>query len=96
MGGSNLNDMLIALYRVNLHVKKQMYLEIIEYCVNICSANGWLPYKRFCDQMDIPKHSQRYFLQFTKAGTPKVKAESQPKRRILSPTSKVRRALVEA
>ena len=54
--------------------------------------------------MNIPKHSQRSLLQFTKevsdalllVGKPKDRAVGQPKKSSISPTSKVGRASVEA
>ena len=66
MVGVDLNDMLIQLCRVNLNVKKRWYQKIIGHCVNIRSVNGWLLYKRFCEQMNIAKHSQCSLLHITK------------------------------
>ena len=66
MGGVDLNDMLISLYRIDFQARKRWYLKIITHCVNICNVNAWLLYKMFSDQLDVPKKEQRSFLDFTK------------------------------
>ena len=66
MGGVDINDMLISLYRVDIQTRKRWYLKIITHCVNICNVNTWLLYKRFSDQLDVPKKEQRGLLDFTK------------------------------
>ena len=66
MGGLDLNDMLISLYRVDIQTRKRWYLKIITHCVNICNVNAWLLYKRFSDQLNVPKKEQRSFIYFTK------------------------------
>ena len=57
--------MLISLYRVDIQTRKQWYLKIITHCVNICSVNARLLYKRFSDQLDVPKKEHNLF-DFTK------------------------------
>lgn len=49
MGGVDLLDMLVALYRINLRAKRY-YLRIIFHLIDICVVNGWLLYKRHCQQ----------------------------------------------
>ena len=66
MGGVEFNDMLIFIYRVDIQTRKRWYLKIITHCVNICNVNAWLLYKRFLDQLDVPKKEQRSLLDFTK------------------------------
>ena len=66
MGGVELNDMLISLDRVDIQTRKWWYLKMITHCVNICNINAWLLYKRFSDQLDVPKKEQRSLLDFTK------------------------------
>ena len=58
--------MLISLYRVDIQTRKRWYLKIITHCVKICNVNAWLLYKRFLDQIDVPKKEQRSLLDFTK------------------------------
>ena len=48
MGGVDLADMLIALYRTKIMTKKRWYLKIIFHIVDICKVNGWLLYRRHC------------------------------------------------
>ncbi|PSN48689.1 PiggyBac transposable element-derived protein 3 [Blattella germanica] len=50
MGGVDLLDMLVTLYRINLRVKRY-YLRIIYHLTDICVVNAWLLYKRHCQQM---------------------------------------------
>lgn len=47
MGGVNLNDMLILLYRINIQTRKRWYLKIITYLVKISDINGWLLHIRY-------------------------------------------------
>ena len=65
MGGVDLNDMLISLYRVDIQTRNRCYLKIITHCVNICNVNAWSLYKIFSDQLDIPKKEQCSLLDFT-------------------------------
>ena len=67
MGGVDLSDMLISLYRVDIQSRKRWYLKIITHLLNICNVNGWLLYRRNSDQLDIPKAKQLTLLQFTEA-----------------------------
>ena len=66
MGSVDLNDMLISLYRVDVQTRKRWYLKIITHCLNIWNVNAWLLYKRFSDQLDVPKKEQRSLLDFRK------------------------------
>ena len=66
MGGVDLSDMRISLYQVDIQTRKRWYLKIIKNCVNICNVNAWLLYKRFSDELDVPKKEQRSLLHFTK------------------------------
>jgi len=45
MGGVDLHDMLVALYRTNIRAKR-FYLGIIFHLIDICVVNGWLLYRR--------------------------------------------------
>ena len=66
MGDVDLNGMLISLYRFDIQTRKPRYLKIITHCLDICNVNAWLLYKRFSDQLDVPKKEQRSLLDFTK------------------------------
>ena len=65
MGGVDLNDMLISLYRVDIQTRNRCYLKIVTHCVNICNVNAWSLYKIFSDQLYIPKKEQCSLLNFT-------------------------------
>ena len=52
MGGVDLADMLISLYRTNIK-SKRWYLKVIFHCIDIAKVNGWLLYCRFADQENL-------------------------------------------
>ncbi|XP_065059506.1 piggyBac transposable element-derived protein 2-like [Rhopilema esculentum] len=64
MGGVDLADMLIALYRCKIKTKR-WYLVILFNAVDIAKVNGWLLYRRFCSQMKVPSKKQLPPLTFT-------------------------------
>ena len=64
MGGVHLADMLITLYWTEITTKKRWSLKLIFYMVDICKVNDWLLYRRFCDQQQIPKKTQKPLLIF--------------------------------
>lgn len=53
MGGVDLSDMLIELYRINLRSKRG-YLRIVYWCLNVAVVNGWLLYRRHQTQKQSP------------------------------------------
>ena len=60
MGGIDLVDMLIAIYRTEIvskknPPKKRWYLKIIFQMVDICKVNGWILYCLHCNQQGILK-----------------------------------------
>lgn len=63
MGGVDLADMLIALYRCKVKTKR-WYLLLLFHCVDIAKVNGWLLYRRFCAQANVPARKQLSLLQF--------------------------------
>ena len=98
MGGVDLNDMLISLYRVDIKTRKRWYLKIITHLINLCNVNGWLLYGRYSNQLGIAKKTQLSLLQFTKdvadglllVGKNPNKPLGRPlKRRSLSPVSTI-------
>lgn len=64
MGGVNMADMLTTLNWTEITTKKRWYLKLIFYVVDICKVNGWLLYRRFCDQQQIPRKTQKPLLTF--------------------------------
>jgi len=64
MGGVDLADMLISLYRTTIKTKR-WYLKVLFHCVDIAKVNAWLVYRRHCDQSNVPKKSQLSLLKFT-------------------------------
>ena len=63
MGGVDLRDMLLSLYRIG-HTSVKYYMHIVFYCIGISIVNAWLFYRRHCGQMDIPKKKQLTLLKF--------------------------------
>ena len=102
MGGVDLADMLIALYRTEITTKKRWYLKLIFHTVHICKVNGWLLYHRFCDQQQIPKKAQKPLLRFITDLTHalqfsgKSKSVGRPNKRSLSPKPAVGKKAVVA
>lgn len=54
MGGIDLHDMLVKLYRIDIRVKS-FYLRIVYHVIDMCTVNAWLLYRRHCKQMNIKK-----------------------------------------
>ena len=63
MGGVDLVDMLIALYRTKIK-SKRWYLLLIFHGVDIAKINAWLLYKRYCSQLKISYKKQMSLLIF--------------------------------
>ena len=63
-GGVNLGDMLMYLYRTNSKPKRR-YLKVIFHCIDIVKINGWLLYKRHCEQLNISSKKRKPLLSFT-------------------------------
>ena len=84
MGGVDLADMLIELYRTKMSTKKRWYLNLIFHCLDIAKVNAWLLYRRHCLQLNFA--SRRTDLQ-------NKDPERKPGRakRSISPTSYVGR-----
>ena len=81
MGGVDLSDMLIALYRVDIETRKRWYLKIITHCLNICNVNAGLLYRRYMQQLNVRKSNQIMLLQFTKkCASGLLLARKQPSR----------------
>ena len=78
MGGVDLVDMLIALYRTTIMSKKRSYLKVIFHVLDICKVNGWLFYRCHCDQLAVPIEDQNSLLAFITelAGTLRLAGKS--------------------
>lgn len=63
MGGVDLIDMLISLYRINIRSKKY-YIKIVCHLIDLALVNAWLLYKRHCLQLKIPKKNVMSLLDF--------------------------------
>ena len=66
IGGVDLADMLIALYRTEIKCKR-WYLKILFQLIDISKGNGWLLYKRHCNELKTPKSKVINLLKFTSA-----------------------------
>ena len=64
MGGVDLADMLISLYRIPMKTKR-WYLRVLVHCMDICKINAWLLYRRHANQLNISQRSQLNLLQFS-------------------------------
>ena len=61
MGGVDLVDMLIALYRISVKTKR-LYIKVCWHLVNIAKVNGWILYKGHRVQLSIPQKEKKHFL----------------------------------
>ncbi|RXM34727.1 PiggyBac transposable element-derived protein 2 [Acipenser ruthenus] len=52
MGGVNVHDMLVELYRRKFR-SKRYYLRILFHTVDMCVVNGWLLHRRHCKQLAV-------------------------------------------
>ena len=63
MGGVDLADMLISLYRTNIKTRR-WYLKVLFHCVDISKVNAWLLYRRYANQLKVPENQQTKLLEF--------------------------------
>ena len=63
MGGVDLLDMLISLYRINIRSVKY-YMKIIFHLIDLSLVNAWLLYCRHCSQNRIQKKDVLSLLMF--------------------------------
>ncbi|CAF3057105.1 unnamed protein product [Rotaria sp. Silwood2] len=63
MGGVDLIDMLISLYRINVGSKKY-YIKIVFHLIDLSVVNAWLLYRRHCLQLNLPKKDIMSLLTF--------------------------------
>ena len=78
MGGVDLADMLIALYRIEVKTKR-WFIKVFWHLVDICKVNGWLLYRRHSRQLGLPGAKQKPFLQFcTEIATALINIKKAP------------------
>ena len=61
MGGVDLVDMLMVLYRISVKTKR-CYIKIFWHLVDIAKVNGWILYKRHRVQLSIPLKEEKTLL----------------------------------
>lgn len=64
MGGVDLADMLISLYRIVVKTRR-WYIKIFWHCVDICKVNAWVLYRRHCMEQGIVRKHQKSLLKFS-------------------------------
>ncbi len=64
IGGVDLADMLIALYRIVVKTER-WYVKIFWHCVDIAKVNAWLLYRRQSDDLGASAKKQLSLLQFS-------------------------------
>src|SRR5215469_2840803 len=63
MGGVELMESLIALYRINIRSKK-WYHRIFYHFLDVAVVNSWLLYRKDCEMSKISQEDQLSLLQF--------------------------------
>ena len=66
MGGVDLCDMLLAMYRVR-HRSTKYYMHIVFYCIGVAVVNGWLLYRRHMHQKKVPQKKHMPLISFQSA-----------------------------
>ena len=60
MGGVDLVDMLVALYRAEI-MTKRWYLILIFHAIDIAKVNAWLMYRRYCNHLGILEKNKCHY-----------------------------------
>jgi len=95
MGGVDLHDMLVEIYRVNIRVRR-FYLRIIYHLIDMCVVNAWLLYRRHCKQLKIKKtisllkFKSKVAYALLQAGKNKLNKRGRPSLSTTPPTKKRR------
>jgi len=92
MGGIDLHDMLVEVYRVNIRVKRY-YLRIVYHLLDMCVVNSWLLYRKHCKQLNKTMCLLKFKLEIAHALLQCGKVQTPKRGRSLSniPSSKKRR-----
>ena len=64
MGGTDLYDMFMALYRID-RKSRVWYIRIFFWVLSSCVVQGWILYKRDCEALQIPERNRLDLLDFT-------------------------------
>lgn len=64
MGGVDLADMLIALYRTEVKTRR-WYIKVFWHLVDIAKVNGWILYRRHYQQYGLPRNKNKSLLIFS-------------------------------
>lgn len=64
MGGVDLADMLIALYRIAVKTKR-WYVKVFWHLIDIAKVNGWILYRRHYKQYQLQRNKNKSLLLFT-------------------------------
>lgn len=86
MGGIDLHDMLVELYRVDIRVKR-FYLCIIYHLLDMCVVNSWLLHRRHCRQLNIKKHISLIKFKSEVAHALLMSGRNKPNKRLFVPIS---------
>ena len=73
----DLADLLIALYRSPIKTHR-LYLKVLIHCVDICIVNSWLDFRRYANQLSIPKRNQMALLKFSSKIADELFYEGKP------------------
>ena len=63
MGGVDLCDMLMSMYRIR-HRSTKYYMHMVFYCIGVAVVNGWLLYRRHLTQKNVPCKNHMSLLMF--------------------------------
>ena len=64
MGGLDLADMLISLYRIKVKIKR-WYIKVVWHLIDICKVNAWNLYCRHYAQLNLPQSKMLSLCQFS-------------------------------
>ena len=89
MGGVDLADMLISLYRTPYKTRR-WYLRVVVHLLDICKVNSWLLCRRYATQLKIPVRWQMKLDEFASKianaliyrGKPSDRPVARPKKRV--------------
>lgn len=63
MGGVDLSDMLVALYRTDMGTKR-FYMRVFYYFLDVSVVNSWLLYRKHCSKLGLAKNRVKKLVQF--------------------------------
>lgn len=63
MGGVDLSDMLVSLYRTEIGTKR-FYIRVFYYFLDVSVVNAWLLYRKHCRKVGVPQKNIKKLLQF--------------------------------